>query len=432
MKVAYIAAGAGGMYCGSCIRDNALARALMAQGHEVLLQPIYTPMRTDEESVAESTVRYGAVNIYLQQKSGLFSKLPRRIRRWLDNPRLLRRLTANPDATNAKELGQLTLSMLEGETGRQRQELDDLVAFLQRDFRPDIVQLTNSMLLGLARRLREALPDAKVVTALQGEDIFLEDLDAPYRERVEQELRRRAQDSHLFVATSGSHGRHMGDFLGIEPERIKVTRLGISFDGYREAPAARPEGRRLQIGFFARICPEKGLHQLVDAFLELERRRPGEADLRIAGYLGGRDAEYWRSQEERLAHLGADRVRFEGELDREGKLAFLHDLDVLSVPTVYEEAKGLSILEAMAAGVPVVQPAHGAFPELLERSGGGWLVPPGDVAALADRLERLLDDEDERAAAAERAHRGVRAEFSEAKMAEDTVRAYESVLEQPS
>ena len=416
------------MYCGSCIRDNALARALMAQGHDVLLQPIYTPMRTDEESVAASTVRYGAVNIYLQQKSGLFSRLPRRIRRWLDDPRLLRRLTANPDATNAKELGQMTLSMLEGESGRQRKELDDLVAFLQSDFRPDIVQLTNSMLLGLARRLREALPGAKVVTALQGEDIFLDDLDAPYRERVEAELRRRAGDSHLFVATSSSHGRHMGEFLGIEPERIHLTRLGISFDGYRDEPAQRPQGRRLQIGFFARICPEKGPHQLIDAFLELERRRPGEADLRIAGYLGGRDAAYWATQEQRLAHLGSERVRFEGELDRQGKLDFLHDLDVLSVPTVYAEAKGLSILESMAAGVPVVQPAHGAFPELLERSGGGWLVPPGDIGALADRLEGLLDDEDERLATAERAHRGVRAEFSEAKMAEDTVRAYETVL----
>lgn len=432
MRIAYIAAGAGGMYCGSCIRDNALARALMAQGHDVLLQPIYTPMRTDEESVAASTVRYGAVNIYLQQKNRLFSRLPRKVRRWLDDPRLLRRLTANPDATNAKELGQLTLSMLEGESGRQRQELDDLVRFLQEDFRPDIVQLTNSMLLGLARRLREALPEAKVVTALQGEDIFLGDLDDRYRVRVEQELRRRALDSHLFVATSASHGRHMAAFLGIESERVRLTRLGISFEGYKAQPRPRSAEGRLRIGFFARICPEKGLHQLIDAFLELERRRPGEADLRIAGYLGGRDREYGRIQAERLAHLGPDRIRFDGELDRQGKLDFLHSLDVLSVPTVYEEAKGMSILEAMAAGVPVVQPAHGAFPELLERTGGGWLVPPGDTGALADRLERVLDYEDERFAAAERAHRGVRAEFSEAKMAEDTVRAYEAVLESAS
>ena len=82
----------------------------------------------------------------------------------------------------------------------------------------------------------------------------------------------------------------------------------------------------------------------------------------------------------------ADQFEYRGELDRAGKIAFLQSLDVMSVPATYAEPKGIFLLEAMATGVPVVQPRRGAFPEIIERTGGGLLVEPDDAEALADGL----------------------------------------------
>ena len=90
MRIAYIAAGAGSMYCGSCLRDNALAAALIAQGRDIVLAPAYTPMKTDEECAAIDHVVCGAMNVYLQHASPIFRHTPRFIDRLLDNRSLLR------------------------------------------------------------------------------------------------------------------------------------------------------------------------------------------------------------------------------------------------------------------------------------------------------------------------------------------------------
>ena len=76
MKITYITAGAGGMYCGSCIRDNALATALTRKGHDVTLLPLYTPTRTDEENVSQQRVFFGGISVYLEQYVSLFRKTP--------------------------------------------------------------------------------------------------------------------------------------------------------------------------------------------------------------------------------------------------------------------------------------------------------------------------------------------------------------------
>ncbi len=76
MRIAFITAGAAGMYCGSCMKDNTLVSALIQQGHDALLIPTYTPIRTDEEDVSQGKVFFGGINVYLQQKSWLFRHSP--------------------------------------------------------------------------------------------------------------------------------------------------------------------------------------------------------------------------------------------------------------------------------------------------------------------------------------------------------------------
>jgi len=428
MKIAYVTAGAGGMLCGSCIRDNALVRALQHRGHEVALAPIYTPLRTDEESVAGERVFYGAVNVYLEQKVPVLRRMPERLHRWLARPGLLRAATASARTIDARSLGELTLSMLAGEDGRQARELEELARWLERDLEPELIHLTNSMLLGMAARLR-ARTGVPVVCALQGEDIFLDDLAEPWRGRVQDALRRRARDADLLIATCDYYADHMAGYLDVPRERVEVARIGISLDGHGRAPE-RPDAGPLHVGYLARICPEKGLHDLVAAFRLLVERMPGaDLRLRVAGYLGGRDAAYFDKVKRQVREAGLDgRFEYLGEVDRAGKIAFLHSLDVLSVPTIYREPKGLFVLEALANAVPVVLPAHGAFPELVERTGGGILVEPGSVEALASGIEALLRDRPRRRELGARGREAVVREYSADAAAQETERVYGRVL----
>ena len=230
MRVAYIAAGAAGMYCGTCIHDNTLAAALRRQGVDVALIPTYTPLRTDEEGVALNRVFYGGINVYLQQKWSLFRHTPRAVDRLLDSPHLLGSLGRFSASTSAADLGALTVSVLQGEEGRQHKELERLVAWLKSDFKPDVVHLTNAMFAGMGHRLKQAL-SVPVFCGLQGEDIFLEQLIEPFRTQARDILRQRAANIDAFIAPCAYYQHHMADFMQCDPERIRVVPLGLNLDG---------------------------------------------------------------------------------------------------------------------------------------------------------------------------------------------------------
>ena len=142
---------------------------------DVALIPTYTPLRTDEENVSLDRVFYGGVNIFLQQQWSFFRRTHRLVDRVLDSPLLIRTLAHFGSSTNARDLGPLTVSILAGEEGNQQKELTRLVAWLQRDFKPDLIQLTNAMFVGMARQLKAQL-GVPVLCALQGEDLFLDGL----------------------------------------------------------------------------------------------------------------------------------------------------------------------------------------------------------------------------------------------------------------
>lgn len=430
MRIAYIAAGAAGMYCGSCLRDNALATGLKALGHEVALVPTYTPIRTEDDGVSIDRVFYNGINVYLQQQSSFFRNRHPIIDRMLDSGPVVRWLARMNASTDARDLGALTVSVLEGEEGNQKKELAKLVAWLRDDYKPDIVQITNSMLAGLAREIRRAL-DVPVLCAMQGEDIFLDDLIEPYRSRAMSVLRERAADMDGFIATSRYYADFMSEYIGVPRERIHPVRLGIRLEGHGllEGPG-RPTD--ITIGYLARICPEKGLHHLVAAF-DILYRKAGRQGLRlkVAGYLGKRDHTYFESIQSDVRQRGlADAVDFVGEVTRSEKMTFLSTLDMLSVPTDYREPKGLFVLEAMANGVPVVQPAHGAFPELVEDTGGGILVEPGDPEALAAGLSRLIEDADLRRRMGEQGRRAVHDGYGHLAMARETEAVFRHYLGQ--
>ncbi len=424
MRVAYITAGAADMYCGSCIHDNTLAAALQEKGHQVVLVPTYTPLRTDEPNVSVKHLFYGGINVYLQQKLPLFRHTPWSFDQLLDRPSLLNWISRYARATSAKDLGSLTVSVLEGEEGPLKKELSKLVHWLKESVKPELVHLTNSMFLGLARRLRAELK-VPILCSLQGEDIFLKSLVEPYQSRAMMMLRGRVPDADGFISTSHDYADFMSKFLDISREKINVVKLGLNLRDHGTLPQ-KDGGVPFVVGYLARICPEKGLHLLVEAFSDLVRRLgPTQLKLNVAGYLGPQDKDYFRCILKKISAWGLEeQFEYWGEVDLRQKIRFLNTLHILSVPTTYREPKGLYILEALANGVPVVQPRLGAFPELIEATGGGILVNSASASVLADGIQTLFQNPQRREELGQKGKIAVHRAFSDQTMAEATLAVY--------
>jgi glycosyltransferase involved in cell wall biosynthesis len=455
VRIAYISAGAADMYCGSCLHDNTLVAALQRLGHDAVLVPTYTPIRTDEPGVAIERVFFGALNVYLKQIAPPLRRGWARIERLLDRPRLLALVSRLGSATDPGRLGELTLSILRGEQGNQASELDKLVGWLRDSFHPEVVHLTNSMFAGFTRRLKAEL-GVPVVCSVQGEELFLDGLAEPSRGAVRAALAERAQDVDLFVAPSRFYADLMASYLQVERGRVAVVPLGLSLSGHgaghglgRGAPQGATRGveesgtesgeargaRRggpWVVGYLGRIAPEKGLALVAAAFRQLAAALGGGGRVRlhVAGYLPPQHRRYLHDVERQLRDWGlAADYLYAGEVTRKEKIAFLGGLDLLAVGTAYAEPKGLYVLEALANGVPVVAPRHGAFPELLTATGGGVLVAPGDPAALAAALAELLRDPGRRERLGRAGREAVHARYGDEAMAAATLALYESLVQ---
>ncbi|HYG12059.1 MAG TPA: glycosyltransferase family 4 protein [Pyrinomonadaceae bacterium] len=444
MKILYLTAGAANMYCGSCLRDNALATELIAQGHDVMLLPVYTPTLTDEPNVSRpDKILFGGISVYLQQHASVFRKTPWFLDKLWDSTAALKLAARRSIAVNPKLLGELTVSMLSGEDGRQRKEFDKMAHWLREQETPDVVTLPNSLLLGMAQPIKQAL-HRPIICTLQGEDLFLDGLEESYRAASLELIRASVEHVDAFVAVSEFYAEFMSEHLRIPASKMSVVPLGINLEGYgagdgtatTATAATRRTGEDLfTVGYFARVAPEKGLHVLCDAYRRLrERAEVKHARLEVAGYLAPEHEDYLRGIERQMKEWGlAAEFNYRGSLGREEKIAFLRGLDVFSMPATYDEPKGISLLEAMACGVPVVQPRRGACTEIVERTGGGLLVAPDDAESLAAGIYELWQTPARAAELGLSGARGVRRHYSVARMAERALEVYELVnREKPS
>jgi glycosyltransferase involved in cell wall biosynthesis len=414
------------MFCGSCLRDNALAAELKRQGHDVILLPLYTPTRTDEPNVSEPKVFLNGISVCLCQQAAFFRRPHPLLDRLWDAPWMLKLASQTSIRVNPHSLGAMTVSMLRGEEGHQIKEIRKLTDWLRGEEPPDIVTLPNSLLIGLARPIREAL-NRPVCCTLQGEDLFLGQLREPYRTQALELIRAKVEDVDGFAAVSEFCADYWQRRLGIRGRRLHVVPPGIDAEGY--GPAERVPGAPFRVGFLARVAPEKGLHTLAESYARLRRETDfsGPA-LEAAGYLAPEHRGYLRGIEGRMKDAGlAHEFHYRGELDRAGKIEFLRSLSILSVPSAYDEQKGIFLLEAMASGVAVVQPRRGAFPEILQRTGGGVMVEPGDAASLADGIYRLWKNPEVAAELGRRGAEGVGKYFSASQMAARALEAYQAI-----
>ena len=424
MKIIHLIPGTGsGFYCQNCIRDIALVRALRRLGHDVVIVPLYLPISTDPADLAGATpVFFGAVGLYLRERLPFLRRSPNWVGRMLDSPRLLNWAARKAGSTRASGLEAMTLSMLRGEHGRQARELSELVAWLTREGRPDVVHLSNALLLGLAPRLQEAL-GAPVVCTLQDEDVWIAPMSPEVAQQIWDTMAEKARHVAVFTAVSQYYAERMAPRLRLAPGQMRTIHIGIDLGGCTSAPLTfNPP----VIGYLSRLAESLGFGILIEAFLKL-KSNPRLRDLRLRA-TGGQTADdrhFLQRLRARLVAAGCwQDLEILSDFGGEARLEFLRSLSVLSVPVPGGEAFGTYQIEAMACGVPVVQPRLGAFPEIINQTGGGILYEPNDPVHLAAALEELLLDPARARQYANAGRAAVFANFGVQLMAEKMSRLY--------
>ena len=392
MKIAIITAGGAGMFCGSCMQDNTLVRALRMAGTDALLLPTYTPIRVDEENASDSRVFLGGINVYLDSKLPGWRFLPRSIKRWLDRPSIVQWLSKRSSSTNAADLGSLTIDLLKGNQGPQRREIQELIQYLVHDLRPDVILFSNALLSGIVPELRRQF-SGLLCCLLQGDDIFLDALPEPWKSQALQLVTSNASHFDRVLTHSQYYSQFMQQYLSLPVQ--KLTTIPLTIDDTDVAVAHGDSSDNIAsssmitVGYFARICPEKGAFRFLAAAAATLKSRD---DLRfvIGGFLPELHRLAFEKHLKPIQSAFGERLRWAGSpADRVGKMQLIRSFDWLCVPTIYREPKGLYVLEAALAGVPSIVPNHGAFPERIQSVGGGLLFEPSEKNSLETILSGL-------------------------------------------
>ena len=422
MKVVHIVPGSGGtFYCQNCMRDGALVQALRKLGEDVVMVPMYLPMFTDGDPVQDDApVFFGGINVWLQQQVPFFRKTPRWLDRLFDSKWMLKRAASMEGTTSARGLGAMTLSMLEGTEGNQRKEVERLVQWLADHERPDVVHISNALLIGLAGEIKAKL-DVPVVCSLQDEDWWLDEINPPFDEACWDAIRARTGDVDRFVAVSNWFADRMSQRLMVPRDLIDVVHVGIDLDGYEQAPL---DFNPPVLGYLSRMNSALGLDRLVDAFIKLKQCDGLEnLKLRATGGAVGDDLKCVAEQQKKLAKRGFENdAEFVADFSRGHRLSFLKSLSVMCVPVEQGEAFGSYVIEAMAAGVPVVQPNAGAFPELIAATGGGLIYDD-----LVESLQALLTNPERARELGKRGCQAVHKSFGVESMAQNMILVYRAL-----
>jgi glycosyltransferase involved in cell wall biosynthesis len=391
MNIIQIIPGSGGsFYCGNCLRDSKYFNALRAEGHQVTKIPMYLPLFADEHDIAEIPIFYGAISLYLKQVYPIFRKAPKWVDKLLISKPMMKMAASMAGSTRAKGLEDMTLSMLLGEQGQQKDELDQMVNWINEHCKPDIIHISNALLLGLAKRLKEKI-GVPVLCSLQDEDVWIDPMQPQFQRKIWNLMHERSNDVDALVSVSHFFSGVMKQKMNLPDEKVKVIHLGVDVNDYKYIS---PKEKERNVGYISRMCHKDGFDIVVDAFIEL-KKKPGFDDVKLIATGGstGDDAKFLKEQKQKLKEnnlLG----KFEIHSDFEGKEVndFFKKVVIVSVPVRIGEAFGMYLLESMSSGVPVVQPALGAFPEIIEKSGGGVTYSPNSPKILSETWADLLSN----------------------------------------
>ena len=391
MKILHIIPGSGGsFYCGNCMRDSKYVPALKALGHDVVKLPMYLPLFANVKEESDTPVFYGAVSIYLKQLYPIFRRAPMWVDKLLNARPLLNLAAKYSGSTDARGLEEMTISMLMGEEGQQSEELGRMVDWIAEHYKPDVIHLSNALLLGLAPTLKRRL-NSVLICSLQDEDVWVDVMEPRFRDHVWGLMQKAVSYVDGFVAVSDYYAQRMKESMKIPAEKLTSIHIGVDPTDYFPHPILN---KKRTIGYVSRMCHDNGLDILVDAFIGLKQREGFEdVTLWITGGSTAVDKKYLDEIKKSLKKNNlSEQVNFHEDFSAEGLKNFYENVSVLSVPVRNGEAFGIYLLESMASGVPVIQPALGAFPEIANISGGGVIYEPNEPAALTQALADTLSD----------------------------------------
>jgi glycosyltransferase involved in cell wall biosynthesis len=424
MNIMHIIPGSGGsFYCGNCLRDAKYVEAMRRSEHRVVKLPMYLPLFADEHDLSrEVPVFYGAISLYLRQRFLLFRKAPPWVDGLLNSQPMLKLASRFAGSTNAKGLEEMTISMLLGEDGQQRIELERMVDWIVAHCNPDVIHLSNALLLGLAHRLSDRM-HVPVICSLQDEDTWVDVMKPSAQEAVWKLMSGRAAHVTSFIAVSDHFARVMQGKMDLPPEKVTTIHLGVDPDQYTFIP---PNRKERAIGFVSRMSHGNGLDILVDAFILLKQGPAfGDVTLHLTGGSTGDDRKFLSGIRHKIREHGLmHQVEFHEDFEEQGLREFLAKVSVASVPVRNGEAFGIYLLECMASGVPVVQPSLGAFPEIVKTAGGGVIYGPNDPEHLAEALAKLLEDPSGMEQLGREGAEGVKKHFNINDQAEKMIRIY--------
>jgi glycosyltransferase involved in cell wall biosynthesis len=430
MKIVYLITGSGGsFYCGNCYRDMLYVRAIRkVPGINARAIPLYLPPDKTalEESGFDKNVFFGAISMYLREKIRFLKNMPAFLDKFFDSSLLLKFAAKQAGTTSTEGYEELTINMIEGDNAFRKEEVDRLVRYLLKDGKPDIIHLSNALILGIARQLKKRI-DVKIVCSLLNEDDWIDDMSEPFRSRAWEMIAKEAGHVDVFVTPSNYYKDLFKRKTGLKCSNVMIVPLG--FDPEKET-LSKKEREPSSIGYFSRINYHNGFDKLVDAFIELKNKNLiPDLSLKVCGGFTGIDKPFISQQLKKIReHKLQKSVRIYTDFQGDRKMEFFNDVDVISVPVHKYDGYGLYILEANAAGIPAVQPATGAFPEIIERTGGGIVYSPDTVSDLVETLHKLMINKELISSLGEKGRKMVLEELSLDKMSAGLSEVYNTAI----
>ncbi len=428
MKIVYLITGSGGsFYCGNCYRDMIYLRAIRkVPGISASAIPLYLPPDGPEnETGMDKNVFFGAISMYLREKVPFLRNMPVFLEKMFDSAPMLKMAAQRAGTTRTEGLEEMTLNMIKGENAFPEKELNRLTDYLTKDGKPDVIHLSNALIIGLARQIKKKL-DVKIVCSLLNEDDWIDEMAEPYQSGAWKLISKEASNVDAFLTPSNYY------------KELFIAKTGISGANFHVIPLGFDPGEQIKtekrdnypsVGYFCRISSQNGFDKLVDAFIEMKTADylPG-LTLHVSGGYTGDDKHFIAQQIKKIKSSGLKSfVRIYPEFHGNSKQEFFRNIDVMSVPVRKHDGYGLYILEANAAGVPVVQPATGAFPEIIARTTGGLTYLPDTVSELSANLLKILKENELRIQLGKQGKDKVLSELSLEKMSEGLSKVYNSL-----
>ena len=420
MKILLIVPGSGDtFYCSNCFRDNLYAQALRSAGHDVVIMPLYLPL-TDEAFRADTPLFFPATSYYVAQKFFGKGRMPRIVEKVLNAPSILRMASSLSGTTSAKGMEDITLSMIKGDDKHFTKQTEKILDWIVHHDRPDIIHLSTSMLIGIAKAIKNQI-DIPIVCSLQDEEIWLDSLENQHAQEAWNAIGANTIYIDRFI-TSSEFYKSVAMAKVPEIKEVDVVYPGVNMERYHSPNYPTDP----TIGFYYRMNYENGLDILAQSFVKLKSENAiPNLKLKIGG-------GYTRENKRFVNHIRtvlkpyADDVIWSNHYALNEHTNFYKGISLICAPLRFNEAFGLYLCEAFAAGRPAVVPNTGSFGEIV--GNAGLLYTPNDSEHLAQALRQIFTDGTIHAKCREHALQRSRERYNDAVAAEKLLRIYDKFV----